>query len=122
MQSNFKTSASLSEPLGTQLRANHRGSLAQKFASVSLALAISTGLSACVSRGEIRANLWLNNAQIPKELCDKEPALKDYGFFRRLDSGKLEFVSWCDPLARRWLAIFDDDLERLLDKTLPKEK
>lgn len=76
---------------------------------------------ACVTREEIRAHIWLNNA-LPADLCVSEPRLRDYGFYRRLDSGKLEFLSFCSPEALKMLAIIDSEYEELLDKTLPRER
>jgi hypothetical protein len=77
----------------------------------------------CITRGQINASVWLNNTPIPKDLCDREPSLKDYGFFRRLDSGQIEFVSFCSPQAVQWLAMFKDDFNRLMDEAgLPKPK
>lgn len=63
----------------------------------------------------------MTNAPFPAELCQKEPDIARYGFYRRLDSGQLEFVSFCNPEARRWLSIHERDLEEILNETLPKE-
>jgi hypothetical protein len=54
-------------------------------------------------------------------VCEREPVLKDHGFYRRLDGGKFEFISFCDPESKHWLSMYDRDFENLLDKTLPKE-
>lgn len=77
-------------------------------------------VSGCISRSEIQATVWLNNAPIPPALCDQSPELKNYGFYRRLNTGKIEFVSFCSPLANRWISAFDDDFNRILDDTIPK--
>lgn len=72
----------------------------------------------CPSRPEIEAYVWLNNG-LPPELCAKHPELRDYGFYRRLNDGKVEFIAFCDPLSVHWLAVYDRDYQRLLDKYLP---
>jgi hypothetical protein len=61
----------------------------------------------------------LNNG-LPADLCEREPRLKDYGFYRRLDSGQLEFLSFCKPEAQRFFGIVDSELEELLNATLPE--
>lgn len=75
----------------------------------------------CVSKKEIKASIWLNNSPIPEEICLREPDLRNYGFYRRLDNGKIEFISWCNKEASHWLSIFDKDLERILKATLPED-
>lgn len=71
-----------------------------------------------MTRSEIRASLWLNNG-LPKDLCEREAALWDYGFYRRLDSGQLEFIPFCSSEVRRYFAIHEIDLNAILDETLP---
>lgn len=74
-------------------------------------------LASCrVTRAEVEATLWLNNSPIPAEICAREPALRKYGFYRKLDSGQMEFVSFCKLEARKWIAIYDADLQRLLER------
>ena len=76
-------------------------------------------LSGCISRGQVRATVWLNNG-LPDGICDREPVLWDYGFYRKLKDGKFEFMSFCDPRAKDWVSIYKDDFERILDGLLPK--
>jgi hypothetical protein len=64
--------------------------------------------------------VWLNNG-IPAEICEREPALREHGFFRRLNNGKFEFISFCDERARHWLAVYDRDFNRVLDELLPRQ-
>lgn len=85
------------------------------------AILLCVVLSGCVSKKELLATVWNNNAPIPAEICEREPELKKYGFYRRLNDGKFEFVSWCDPISVHWLAAFDKDLEKILGETLPKD-
>jgi hypothetical protein len=71
--------------------------------------------TSCISRRKLNTYLWLNNSPIPKELCEREPDLKDYGFYRELNNGKYEFVTFCDPLAKEFFAIYKKDLETILN-------
>lgn len=75
-----------------------------------------------VSRESIEATIWLNNMPIPREICDREPDLQRRGFYRKLESGKYELVSFCKPQARDFVAMPSKDFNNILDKTLPKEK
>lgn len=85
----------------------------------SILFLISAALiSGCISKQEIRASVWLNNGMDP-EICKTVPAVRNYGFYRRLDSGKLEFKPYCDADSVHWLSIFDQDLDRILDGTIP---
>ncbi len=87
---------------------------------IGIFLAIS--LTGCLSRKEIQASIWLNNAPIPVELCEEKPELKQYGFYRRLNDGKLEFISFCDPSAHKWLAMYETDFNRILDELIPRRR
>lgn len=80
-----------------------------------LALSLLMTSQACVTRREIQAAIWLNNSPIPKEFCERDPDLKLYGFYRRLDSGKLEFMPFCNSKAREWVSMHKDDFNRLMD-------
>jgi hypothetical protein len=71
-------------------------------------------LTSCLTRKEIEATIWLNNAPIPASLCKE--GVEKRGFYRRLDSGKIEFVSFCSPEAKQWLSIHKDDLQKILDQ------
>jgi hypothetical protein len=76
---------------------------------------------ACVSRKRIKAAIWLNTG-IPKALCDERPELYNLGFYRQLNNGKWELVSYCSEHAAQYLTIYSKDLEKILDETLPKEE
>lgn len=70
--------------------------------------------------------MWENNAPLPPELCGPKDAtpqnpLWQYGFYRILNDGKIEFISFCDAKSREWLAIYYQDLENLLDAYVPKD-
>lgn len=99
--------------------------------SALLAVSLLT-VSGCVSRGELKASLWLSNGMDPK-LCgpsqalSPNPSIWDYGVYRKLSDGKLEFVPYCkrdaegNPYAAHYFSIFDEDLNRVLDATLPEQ-
>lgn len=86
-----------------------------------LAFLLAILLSGCgANKAAIKAAIWLNNG-ISEDICEKTPPLWDYGFYRRLNSGQLEFLPFCDPQSAHWLAIYDQDLEKILDETLPQK-
>jgi hypothetical protein len=70
-----------------------------------------------VTRERVNAYLWLNNTPVPPEICEREPLLKDYGLFRRLNSGGFEFISFCDPKVNQFYSMHKDDLTRILNGT-----
>lgn len=53
-------------------------------------------------------------------LCEKYPELKKFGIYRVLNNGKYEFLSYCDPQIANYQTISSRDLNRMLDKYLPK--
>jgi hypothetical protein len=69
-----------------------------------------------VTRKKIEAAVWATNAPIPAEICEREPAVKDYGFFRRLNDGRLEFISFCKPEASLYVTMYSDDFERIMNE------
>lgn len=83
-------------------------------------LLLSLLLSSCISREEVEAVIFLNNFHAMGPICERTPEIKQYGFYRKLNDGKLEFVSICNSTARNYLAVHKDDFNRLLDKALPK--
>jgi hypothetical protein len=68
-----------------------------------------------VTRERINAYLWLNNTPIPQEICDREPLLKDYGLYRRLENGKFEFISFCESKVNQFYSMHKDDLARIIN-------
>ena len=71
--------------------------------------------ASCVTRKKVNAYLWLNNSPIPQEICEREPDLKDYGLYRKLNGGGFEFVSFCEVKARDFFSMYKTDFERLLN-------
>lgn len=76
-------------------------------------------LSGCITRQEIKANLWLNSG-LPSALCEQVPELKQYGMYRKLNSGKYELQAYCNPQAQKYFSILDTELDKVLDGLLPK--
>ena len=73
-------------------------------------------LVSCVTRNQINGYLWLNNTPVPQEICDREPLLKDYGLFRRLNNGNFEFISVCDQRMKQFFSMHKNDLARILNE------
>lgn len=69
----------------------------------------------CVSRKKIEAAIWLNNFP-PQELCAKNPELHEYGFYRKLNNGKFEFVSICKEEARLYLTMYKDHFDNIMQE------
>lgn len=88
-------------------------------ALLSAVFILCLAASCNVTREEIEATVWLNNFP-PASLCLTNPELSQYGFYRRLNNGKLEFMSMCKKEARDFFAIPKADFNRLLDRALPK--
>jgi hypothetical protein len=87
-----------------------------------LVLGLSVTLfQGCVTAKRVKAFLWLNNSAIPSDVCTREPSLYDYGFYRKLNNGKLEFVSFCDKQANEFLAIHKTDFNNLMDEAYGKK-
>lgn len=86
-----------------------------------LMLSIVFFFSGCVTREEVKAYVWLNNG-MPAEICAREPELLNYGFYRRLNDDKFEFISFCDERAKNWLGIYKADFEKMLDALLPEKR
>jgi hypothetical protein len=69
----------------------------------------------CISRQRLKTYLWLNNTPLPKDICEREPELKEYGFYRKLNDGTFEFVTFCGDKAKDFFAIYKKDLETILN-------
>lgn len=80
-------------------------------------------LTACVTREEIEVSIFRNNfnAEELKVLCERDPDLRRFGFYRKIKDGTLEFLSICKPNASGMLSIYETDFNRLMDKALPKK-
>jgi len=74
------------------------------------------------SRAEIQAHIFLNNSPLPQEICDREPELRNYGLYRRLNDGKFEFLSFCSVEANKYLSMHETEYQKLLEKYVPQGK
>lgn len=79
-------------------------------------------LGSCVTREKVQSTIWLTNAPLPLEYCDQIPELRMYGFYRKLNSGKLEFVSFCKKESRDFVIMPKAEFNELLDRALPKPR
>lgn len=79
-------------------------------------------LSSCMTREKIEATVWLTNAPLPLEYCQQIPELKLYGFYRKLNNGKIEFVSFCKKESRDFVTMPRSEFDELLDQALPKPR
>lgn len=67
---------------------------------------------------------------MPPDLCAAQPALSRYGIYRKLDSGKTEFISYCTqlpdangvyhPAVQGYTSINTQKLLSVLDELLPE--
>jgi hypothetical protein len=58
---------------------------------------------------------------MPPGLCEEHPELKLYGFYRKLNNGQYEIISFCKPEAVKMISFTDSDFNEMLDKYLPEE-
>lgn len=89
---------------------------------VVVLLTLSTG---CVTRRQIEAAIWINNfypdeGESISELCINDPRLERYVFYRKLNNGKFEVISICDPNAGTMFSMTASDVKEMLDGTLPE--
>lgn len=118
------TNEKQNSPWGRKQRASLRGMRA-------LLLLTLLPLTSCLSRKEVQAELW-EQSGIPVELCDKMPELNQYGIYRKLDSGKVEFLSYCKtvqdengkmiPAVQNYLSVSTKKFNEFLNQLLPEVK
>ena len=93
--------------------------------SLVVCLALSSGLQGCVSRTEVQkeidASVFLHD-KLPSGLCPKDSPLWSLGIYRKLNNGNEEFVSYCNKEIEQYFGIYKKDVEKMLDKYLPKKK
>ncbi len=61
------------------------------------------------------------NLPVPADICEHAPELKLRGFYRRLNDGKLEFISICTPEVTQMNGVWGPHLREMLDKYLPEK-
>ena len=70
---------------------------------------------------EIDANVFLFD-KLPKKICVQYPELQDIGLYRKLNNGNEEVVSYCDKEIEQYLGFYNRDVQKMLDKYVPKKK
>lgn len=93
---------------------------APRYVTAFLALLLLP-LNSCVTKAQVDALIWLNNLEaLQKDVCPTHPELNDYGFYRKLDSGKLEFISVCNANAPGLFSMTSSDYSNLMKGLVPK--
>lgn len=77
-------------------------------------LALPLIAAKCPTKTQINAAIWLNNG-LPAEFCCDKCEGWEYGFYRKLNDGKFEFISLCDPKAKDWVSMHKDDFKKFTD-------
>lgn len=72
-------------------------------------------ISSCVTRTTVNSLLWKNNFPIPERFCTENPELKKYGIARKLNNGKVELMSICNPATREFSSMDNKSLKAILD-------
>jgi hypothetical protein len=97
------------------------GALLRALLAVTLVPLLLIILQACISRKQVVAETWLNSG-LPADVCEKYPEIKEYGIYRKLDSGQYEFLSYCKNESQNYISIQGDKFRRILDSLLPEQK
>jgi len=69
------------------------------------------------TRSEVNALVWLNNFPVPQDAVNH----CEYGFYRRLNDGNLEFFSICNPNMPKMVSMKDSEYQALLDQYIKKK-
>jgi hypothetical protein len=72
-------------------------------------------ISSCVTRTTVNAKLWKNNFPIPERFCTANPELRLYGIARKLNNGKVELMSICNPATREFSSMDNESLKAILN-------
>jgi len=70
------------------------------------------------TKSEVDALIWNTNFPIPQELCLN--GVRQYGFYRRLDDGRLEFWSGCNVEMPPMVCMKAEEYKALLDQYIKK--
>jgi hypothetical protein len=77
-------------------------------------------LEACVTKAQVDAVIYLNNTNAIADLCTKDQDVHNFGFYRKLNSGQFEFISFCDSASNTMLSMTKDDYEKIMQGLVPK--
>ncbi len=96
--------------------------LTLSIALISMCLFGAASCPPSITREEVQASIWLTNC-LPEAVCTNPDfsELKKYGFYRKLNTGKLEFISFCNPLCLKMMAFYGPEFTLYLDALLPPE-
>ena len=115
----------LRKPLLNMIKGLLKSLFQQGRASLVVCLALMSGLSACVTRTEVQkeidANVFLFD-KLPKAYCGEKSPLWDIGIYRKLNNGNEEVVSYCAKEIEQYLGFHNRDVQKMLDKYVPKKK
>lgn len=94
-----------------------------------LLLSMPLLLTSCLSRQDVEAEIWLNSG-LPPDICAQNPDLSKFGIYRKLDTGKIEFISYCQQIpdaagsmitaVQLYDSVNNAKLQNILDALLPK--
>lgn len=59
---------------------------------------------------KFKGDVWLHDS-IPPELCMRYPDIQDFGIYRKLNDGSMEFIPYCDDEIKNYLSSHAKDVE-----------
>jgi hypothetical protein len=98
-----------------------------KYLSVIVLVPLLCAFAGCLTKKELDLYIYFNNSPLPEQFCE---VLADgskvglgwgYGFYRRLNDGKLQFISFCHPDAKNWIAMHKDDYKKITDSLVSSD-
>ena len=66
--------------------------------------------------------MWRTNFPLPQSYCQRLPELRNYGFGRVLNDGRIELISVCNPVSNEMIGVSNDDFNRILDALVPSDR
>jgi len=106
----------------TRVQVSPLSTKALRFLTICLTCLSLNSCKQLPTRQEVEAEAYLNNGPIPAHICQQHPELNRYGHYRRLNSGRLELVSFCNAQINRQVSFWDDQFNYILDALLPKQQ
>jgi len=81
-------------------------------------LLLTSLLLGCINRKEVLAEVWLESG-IPAENCT--PKVAKSGVYRKLNNGKYEFISYCNPAITNSVRFNATKFYEVLNAELPEK-
>jgi hypothetical protein len=73
------------------------------------------------TRSQVDALTYNNNfTALPPDICQREPELYKFGFYRRLDDGRIAYFSICDKDIPVFVSMKYDEYDALLRQYIRK--